>query len=73
MSSRTMTFIKTFLERSVLTFIGIAIARTIMPDERLNRLLGRTPDVDHSQEGGTKQSKDDPLPPAQRKPLSRPE
>jgi hypothetical protein len=73
MSSRTMTFIKTFLERSVLSLIGITLARTLMPDERLNRLLGRTPDVDQSQEGGTKQSKEDPLLPAQRKPLSRPQ
>jgi hypothetical protein len=44
-----MTFIKTFLERSVLSLIGITLARTLMPDERLNRLLGRTPDVDQSQ------------------------
>jgi hypothetical protein len=68
-----MTFLKTFVERSILTFLGIALGRTLMPDERINRLLGRTPGIDQSQEGGTKQSKDDPSPETQRKPLSRPE
>lgn len=44
-----MPSLKTLAERCICTFVGITLARTLMPDERLNRLLGRTPDVDQSQ------------------------
>lgn len=44
-----MTLLKTLAERCICTFVGIALARTVMPDERLDRLLGKTPDIDQSQ------------------------
>jgi hypothetical protein len=43
-----MTSLKTLDERCICTFVGITLNRTLMPDERLNRLLGRTPDFDQS-------------------------
>jgi hypothetical protein len=45
-----MAFLKTVDERCICTSDGIALARTLLPDERLNRLLGRTPDTVQSQE-----------------------
>lgn len=49
-----MTFFKPFIQRSILTFLGIALGRTLMPDERLDRLLGRTPKTNEprSAQGG---------------------
>ena len=48
----TMTYSKSLFERSICTFLGIALACTLMPEERLNRLLGRTPktELDERQE-----------------------
>jgi hypothetical protein len=68
-----MTFLRTFVERSIITFLGITTARTLVPDERLNRWLGRTSDADQSLEGNAEKTKDDPQLAAQRKPLQRPE
>lgn len=68
---QTMTFVKSVVECCICTFVGIALARTLLPDERLNRLLGRTPDVDQSQEGAWKQTKNGPPLVAQWKSLAR--
>jgi hypothetical protein len=34
---------KKFVERSIYSFLGITLGRTLVPDERLNRWLGREP------------------------------
>lgn len=42
--ANTMTgFLKKFVERSIHSFLGITLGRTLVPDERLNRWLGREP------------------------------
>jgi hypothetical protein len=67
-----MTFLKTLVERYICTFVGITLGRTLMPDERLNRLLGRTPDIDQLEEEDTMQSKQNPRPAEQQKSNLRP-